>query len=42
VLDAARQAAARVEEPKARAWALRDGVVGLIGVLTRRLDPEAT
>ena len=38
VLAEARQAAARVEDPKARAWALRDGLVGLIEVLERRLD----
>jgi hypothetical protein len=40
VMDAARKAAARVEEPKARAWALRDGVMGLLDVLTRRLDAD--
>jgi hypothetical protein len=38
VLDVARRAAARVENPKARAWALRDGLVGLLDVLARRLD----
>jgi hypothetical protein len=40
VLDVARRAAARVENPKARAWALRDGLVGLLDVLARRLDPQ--
>jgi serine protease Do len=41
-LDAARQAAARVEDPKARAWALRDGIMGLLDVLGRKLDPVAS
>jgi S1-C subfamily serine protease len=40
VLHEARQAATRVADPKERAWTLHDGVMGLLDVLGRRLNPE--